>query len=146
MHFDHEKLDVYKAALDLVAFAECIVAAMPPGRATLADQLRRAAGSVPANIAEGAGEFTRRDKARFSRIARRSATECAAHIYVCMRLALTDAQKHQGCRALLLRIVSMLTGMVLALAGQRRSNRQPPKPSGTGTGAPASRAGTEQAR
>ena len=98
---------------------------------------------MPANIAEGAGEFTRRDKARFYRIARRSATECAAHIDVCMRLSLTDAQKHHACRALLLRIVSMLTGIVRALAGQKRSNGHPSKLPGTGAGTGT---GTELAR
>jgi four helix bundle protein len=57
-HFDQEKLDVYNASTDFVACAR--------GRAYLADELQRAATSIVLNIAEGAGEFSRKDKARFS--------------------------------------------------------------------------------
>ena len=80
MSFDHEKLDVYDAAIDLVAVAHDIVCLMPRGHGHLADQLRRAATSVPLKIAEGAEKYPPKDKARFYRIARRSATECAAKL------------------------------------------------------------------
>ena len=49
---------------------------MPSGRSHVRDQIDRAAGSVVANIAEGAAEFA--PKARFYRMARRSAVEIAA--------------------------------------------------------------------
>jgi hypothetical protein len=49
--FDHEKLDVYVAAIDFVALADEIVEHLPRGRAYLADQLQRAATSIPLNIA-----------------------------------------------------------------------------------------------
>jgi hypothetical protein len=56
---DHEKLDVYQTAVDWVALAREVVAAMPDGKGhgPLADQLQRAASSFTLNIAEGAGEF-----------------------------------------------------------------------------------------
>ena len=73
MQLDHEKLDVYRVAIEPVALADDIVEQMPRGRAYLADQLQRAATSVPLNI-EGAGEFSPKDKARFYRMAKRSAT------------------------------------------------------------------------
>jgi hypothetical protein len=38
--FDHEKLDVYVAAIDFVALADEIVEHLPRGRAYLADQLQ----------------------------------------------------------------------------------------------------------
>jgi len=98
-----------------------VIDLFPPGRAYLADQLRRASSSVPANIAEGAGELTKRDKARFYRIARRSATECAAHLDVCRTLERTDSSRYDACRSLLLRIVAMLVRMAVALRGQRRA-------------------------
>jgi len=46
--------------------------------AALRDQLHRASISVVLNIAGGAGRFSAPDKARFSAIARGSATECGA--------------------------------------------------------------------
>ena len=45
----------------------------------------RAASSIVANIAEGAGEFSRKEKARFYRMARRSAIEMAAWLEIAAR-------------------------------------------------------------
>ena len=67
--FDHEKLDVYRAAIEFVAAADSIVEELPRGRSYLSDQLLRAVTSIPLNIAEGAGEFSAKEKARFYRIA-----------------------------------------------------------------------------
>jgi four helix bundle protein len=75
---DHERLDVYQLARQFVREASSLLRHLPAGRADLADQLRRASLSLPLNIAEGAGEFAPREKARFYRIAKRSATECGA--------------------------------------------------------------------
>ena len=63
--FDHENLDVYKAAIEFVALANEVVEHLPRGRGYLADQLQRAATSIALNIAEGAGEFSGSEKARF---------------------------------------------------------------------------------
>jgi len=113
-HFDHEKLDVYKVAIDFVALADDVVESLPRGRGYLADQLHRAATSIPLNIAEGAGEYSTKEKARFYRIALRSATECAALIDVCQRLSLIAEARRQTGREFLVRIVSMLTQLVKA--------------------------------
>jgi four helix bundle protein len=118
--FDHERLDVYRVALDFVETASNIVEALPKGRAYLADQLNRAATSIVLNIAEGAGEFSTADKARFYRMARRSATESAACLDVCARLGLVGQKQHDPARDQLLRLVAMLVRLC--------------KPSGTGTG------------
>ncbi len=132
-HFDHDKLDVYHAAIDFVAVADDIVERLPRGRRYLADQLQRAATSVSNNIAEGAGEFSAKEKARFYRMARRSATECAAILDVCHRLELSTPARLQAGRTLLLRIVSMLVQMV----------RNQPRPgTGHGTGSTGTASGT----
>ena len=72
------------------------------------DQLRRAANSVVLNITEGAGEYAPREKARFYRMAKRSATESAAQIIVASRLGLTEGAEVPRARELLHRVVSML--------------------------------------
>ena len=122
-NFDHERLDAYQVAIKFVALADTIVESLPRGRAYLSDQLQRAAISIALNIAEGAGEFSKKDKARFYRMALRSATECAAILDVCKCLKLANEQNLAEGRELLLRIVSMLTRMVKNIAD-----------SGTGTG------------
>ena len=115
--FEHERLDVYQAAIQFLALADTIAGSLPRGRSYLADQLRRAASSVSFNIAEGAGEFAGPDKARFYRMARRSATESAAILDACRVLHLIDETTSQTGRGLLLRVVAMLTAMVVKISG-----------------------------
>ena len=115
--FHHEKLDVYQTSLELIVAADAIATQLATGRGYLADQLRRAATSVALNIAEGAGEFSRKDKARLYRIARRSATECAAVFDICMRLDLAAECDLHDARQLVHRIVSMLTRIARVQSG-----------------------------
>ena len=115
--FEHERLDVYRTSIEFLALSDQMASALPRGRAYLADQLRRAASSIPLNIAEGAGEFAAADKARFYRFARRSATESAAIIDALAALELTAESLRTCGRGLLLRIVAMLTAIVLKISG-----------------------------
>ena len=111
MSFDHDRLDVYQRALELLDLVDRIVDAMPSGRAHLKDQLDRAATSIVLNIAEGAGEFSLPDKQRFYRIARRSATESAAILDIIRRRDHSSPDLLVQARDLLVRIVSMLIRM-----------------------------------
>ncbi len=120
--FDHEKLDVYRAALAFVRSAKRLRPKLVPGNAELADQLDRAALSVVLNIAEGAGEFARREKARFYRMARRSATECAATLDVARELGLIEPSVIDAEKRSLWSIV----GMLVALAKSLESRPHPP--------------------
>ena len=63
------------------------------------------------NIAEGAGEYAVDEKARFYRMAKRSATECAGILDVCQRLQLVEENRYIKGRELLIGIVSMLIKM-----------------------------------
>jgi four helix bundle protein len=115
MSFDHERLDVYQRALELLDLCDLILAQMPSGRARLKDRLDRACTSVVLNIAEGAGEFSRHEKRQFYRIARRSATEAAAILHIIGRRH-TGLADVRSARELLVRIVSMLVRMTQRLS------------------------------
>lgn len=116
MHnFDHEKLDVYQAAMEFIILIESMIGSLPRGRAYLADQLQRAGTSIPLNIAEGAGEYSKNEKIRFYRMAKRSATECAGILDICQRLRLIHENHYSKSRELLMRIVAMLTKMARGL-------------------------------
>jgi four helix bundle protein len=108
---DHEKLTVYQVAIEFVILADDVIEHLPRGRVYLSDQLQRAALSIPLNIAEGAGEYAVDEKARFYRMAKRSATECAGVLDVCQRLRLVDESRYVKGRELLIGIVSMLIKM-----------------------------------
>src|SRR5438046_2174350 len=107
--FWFEKLDVYQRSIEFLALAHQIIEALPKGHAVLADQLRRAALSVSLNIAEGAVRTGTSDTERHRAIARGSAMECAAILDACRVLVLVDERRLKDARALLLRIVQMLS-------------------------------------
>ena len=110
-YFDHEKLHVYQTAKEFLLITETIIKQFPKGRAYLIDQFQRAASSISLNIAEGSGEFSPSEKIRFYRMARRSATECAGILDICIDLKLIDENISSEARKVLLRIVAMLTKM-----------------------------------
>ena len=74
----------------------------------------------------------RRPRKRVLRMARRSATECAAIFDVASRLSVISDERYQAGRQMLLRIVAMLVRMA------KRHTR-----SGTGTGTGTAALGTE---
>jgi len=115
MPFDHERLDVYQAALDFVVLADDVIEHFPRGRSHLADQLHRAATSIVLNIAEGAGKFSKPDKRRFYVTARGSTTECAAVFDVLLRLRVVSTQIHADAKRTLERIASMLIKLAKSL-------------------------------
>ena len=98
MH-SHEKLRVYQLAVEIVEDAYAIAKALPDDeRYGLSSQLRRASVSIPANIAEGAGNGTPREFARYLRIARGSASEVEALVTVGHRLDLIDTDAARSLR------------------------------------------------
>ena len=117
---DHERLDVYRCAIEFLRLAHAVLADLPRGESELRNQLRRAAMSIPLNIAEGTGKPSPVDRARFYGIARGSTMECSALFDVCaLSHYLTPAQASAG-RELIVRLVSMLTKMC-RLAESRES-------------------------
>lgn len=109
--FSHEKLHVYQASLQFVALVGNLLPLIRPIHRPMRDQLFRASTSITLNIAEGNGKRARGDRKRYLDIALGSATECAGALdilKICSNLP--DDQVAEG-KALLLRIVSMLSRM-----------------------------------
>ena len=113
-----------KTAVEWVSLAQDIGEALPRGNGNLADQLQRASSSITLNIAEGAKEFSGAEKARFYRIAKRSATECAAILDVAKRRCCIAHEHYGKGRSLLLRIVGMLVKLVRSHCSVIRARAQ----------------------
>jgi four helix bundle protein len=114
--FDHEKLSVYQESIKFVVWSDEILETLPKNLA-VHGQLDRAATSMSLNIAEGNGKYTAADRCRFFDIARGSALECAACLDVLVakkRLAEAGPGK-----AILVRIVSMLVGLIRSTSPDR---------------------------
>jgi four helix bundle protein len=113
-YFDHEKLNVYQISL---AFNEWVgeLLSVIEAKAAAKDHLDRAATSIPLNIAEGNGKFSRRDRARFFDIARGSAVESAASLDVLVSRKLTTAAHVAPAKEQLVQVVNMLIGLLKGL-------------------------------
>lgn len=77
----------------------------------LASQLRRAASSVPANIAEGAHRRTPADFRRFLDIAYASAGETDYHLLLARDLGLVTEADYDDLQVKLIRVKRMLVGL-----------------------------------
>jgi four helix bundle protein len=78
-----ENLEVWQIGRDLVTKVYTLTASLPESEAFgLIAQMKRAALSVPANIAEGFGRYHYMDKAKFYLNARGSLYELKSHLLI----------------------------------------------------------------
>jgi four helix bundle protein len=112
---DAERLDCYHLAVEFQILAAGLI---PPAHRVLRDQLERASVSIVLNIAEGSGRRARGDKAQFYAIARGSAMECAAILNLALGRGLAPYLDCRRGRALLVRIVRMLTKLQMTMRGR----------------------------
>ena len=83
----YKELTVWQKSMDLVVCVYNLVKLLPKYETYgLADQMRRAAVSIPSNIAEGQGRYSTRDYCNFLNIARGSCFELETQIQICVRL------------------------------------------------------------
>ena len=75
--FDFQKLEVYKKAKGFHVSCKRIILKSNFDR-YVNDQLGRASFSVPLNIAEGSGKFSKKDRKNYFTTARASVFECVA--------------------------------------------------------------------
>jgi four helix bundle protein len=104
-----QKLDVYRCAVEFLALAYEVSTRASRGNGPILDQLKRAATSIPLNIAEAAGRTGGADAARCYGIARGSAMECAAILDALAVLQVIEPDRHRRGLDLLERTVAMLT-------------------------------------
>jgi four helix bundle protein len=82
----------------------------------LTSQLRRAASSVGASIAEGCGRRSDPEMRRFLQIARGSANEVECHLLLARILQLLSADDFKDLETMVLEIQSMLASFVQRLS------------------------------
>ncbi len=86
------ELKIWQKAMDLVEACYKFSATLPPyERFGLISQIRRAATSIPANVAEGFGRWNTREFGRFLAIACGSVRELETHVIIAQRLGFASA-------------------------------------------------------
>ena len=107
----HYQLDAWKIAMDLVTRVYELTRGFPAEeRYGLASQMRRAAVSVPSNIAEGAARGGRKEFAQFLHIARGSLSELETQLMIAVRL--NYMMKDDAAFALLEHVSRLVSGLL----------------------------------
>ncbi|MGB7732025.1 MAG: four helix bundle protein [Candidatus Acidiferrum sp.] len=113
---DFRKLDVWRRSHNFVLRVYRISGQLPKDeRFGLTSQIRRAAGSIPANIAEGCGRKSRVELRQFLYISMGSASELEYHLLLARDLHMIDANDYREAEAELLEIRRMLPGLLQKL-------------------------------
>lgn len=114
---DFRDLRVWQAAMSL---AEAVYRATEPFPKReiygMADQLRRAAVSIPSNVAEGHGRRTRQDYTNFLSIAQGSSAELLTQVMLAGRVGLLDENTRSQLEEAAINLRRQLHALQRALA------------------------------
>ncbi len=125
MEKPHKKLDVWKASIELVVAIYSVTSHFPKEELYgLSGQLRRAALSVPANIAEGAARQTHREFTNFLQLAQGSLSELDTELEVAKRLEYINEQSWHHLDLEIERIDKMMSGLIRHLRSKRGDSQK----------------------
>lgn len=115
---NHENLRAWQYSMDLVELVYIETANYPNNeKFGLTNQLRRAAVSVPSNIAEGAARGSDADFIRFLYIARGSLSEVQTQLKIANRLGFAPLNKETS--ELIENIFAQLGGLINSLKARK---------------------------
>jgi len=116
---DFRQLKVWQKSHELVLELYSITASFPRAEAYgLTAQIRRAAASIPSNLAEGCGRNGDAELARFCLIARGSASELEYHLLLARDLKLIKPDDYEKLAQQTTEIKRMLTVFVQKLTAE----------------------------
>ncbi len=114
--YAYKKLKVYGKAVDYVAHVYALLKKFPKEEQyALCDQLRRAAVSIPSNIAEGMGRISAKDRAHFIEITYGSLLEVNCQLEIAQRLGYILSEEWSMERAESEELSKMLSGLRTSL-------------------------------
>ena len=112
----YEELIVWQKAMDLVAEVYRIVKLLPKEEIyALSDQMRRAAVSIPSNIAEGQVRKSSKEFANFLSVARGSNAELHTQLLICQRLQYITQENILKALTLSEEVAKMIVSMLQKL-------------------------------
>lgn len=121
MEKPHRRLDAWNSSVDLVMAIYQITERFPQEeRFALISQLRRAATSVPSNIAEDAARQTKKEFANYIHIAQGSLSELDTHLEIARRLNYVPDGDWEKLDGQIQRIDKMLSGLLRHLKKNSR--------------------------
>jgi four helix bundle protein len=126
---NYKELEVWKKSVGLALDVYKITNGFPSSeKFGLTAQMRRAATSVPANIAEGWGRGTTKEYIQFLLIARGSLMEVETHLIISCGLAFLTEQQSGDVQNQIQEIGKMLNGLIQSLRKARMAVTSAPNP------------------
>ena len=117
MH-DFRRLHVWQLSRELAVSLDAVSRRFPKSdRGVVAGQLRRAALSIPSNIAEGCGKSSRKETLRFLQIASGSAHETENHLVIAADLGYISTSVLTELGGQLTSVQRMLAGLMRRIPG-----------------------------
>lgn len=122
---DFRGLQVWQKAHQLTLHTYRLTAHLPSEeKFGLSSQMRRAAASIPTNIAEGCGRNGDAELARFLWIAMGSASELEYHCLLCRDLDLLDAAAYNDISEQVIEVRRMLNALLQKVAKDRGRHQE----------------------
>ena len=113
---DFRDLKVWEKSHELTLLIYAATAAYPDNeRYGLTSQTRRAANSIPANIAEGCGRGSDAELGRFLQYAMGSASELEYHLLLARDLGFVNDADHQNLSSSVVEVKRMLASFIKKL-------------------------------
>ena len=113
----YQDLVVWKRSVELVVEAYQLVKHLPREETyALSNQIRRAAVSIPSNIAEGNGRTSIKDYSRFLSMARGSKYELDTQLFICVKLNYLTQEQISNAMRLSKEVGRMLNVLIAKLS------------------------------
>ena len=114
MAFDvHKKLDAWRYSVDLVKEVYRLTAAFPKEEIYgLTSQMRRAAVSVPSNLAEGAARRNNKEFIQFLYVALGSLSELDTQVHIARELKYIKDKEIEGVAGLIEKTSKLIFGLI----------------------------------
>ncbi|HEY7219907.1 MAG TPA: four helix bundle protein [Candidatus Binatia bacterium] len=121
MEKPHKKLQAWKQSMNLVIEVYRTTEGFPSRESYgLTNQLRRAAVSIPSNIAEGAARQTRREFTNYLHMAQGSLSELDTQLDLAKRLGYLDEETWRNLDQRMESVDKMITGLIRHLSKNKQ--------------------------
>ena len=115
--FFYKKLDAYQIAKEFTLYVYSLVKKFPSyEQYAICDQLRRAAVSVPSNIAEGMGRMAVKERMHFLEISYGSVVEVLCQLDLAKSLGYISEQELDNAEEIAARLTKVMSGLRRSLS------------------------------
>lgn len=122
--FFYKKLEAYKLAKEFTIYVYSMLNNYPPyEQYAICDQLRRAAVSIPSNIAEGMGRMAIKERIHFLEISYGSIMEVLCQLDISQSLGYIDERELAKAESMATTLTKVMSGLRKSLTDKLNNNQ-----------------------